>query len=644
MNKDHEEVDWSQKKKIIRTVDEKIGNDSYMSQMNAAISNNCLSVGSTASSFEPVVSAFSGVILPDGNDPVPLGSGVIRGMLGEGGMARVYKIWNEKLEIYRAVKLYHLTGKPELIKRFEMEMKISANLCHPNIIQIHSTGEWNGLPFIEMELIEGISLERLIIQNIKFPVDAVLNIGIKIADALCYAHNKQIQLYGKIYRGIIHRDLKPANILLSYSGEVKLLDFGIARPAEAGFDTISGNIVGTLPYLSPEQIDGKGIDQQSDIYSLGTVLYEMFTGEKTFPQTIVMDILKMKYIGKYKKIDTYSYGIPPGISRIVERCLNENKEKRFNSSLELRNELSKYIIKTGAVSNSEILKKLFNNSDVNKTEMYIKNMIGKKLISNWFMLGIVIAVFIFFQVLQDYNTRNNKRLALKKPSIDSLEVNSKLNIDRNKIQQQPLENKLKETDNDIDIRLIEKSPDGQYSELNNKKIKVTQINKLKEKYRKDDLYAIADTACKIFRFRDAIISLESLPQGHISYNKGMILLTYAYLEEDSLEKAEKISNKINSLDAFFCVIMGRLELARKNEMQALEIFQLALIRSSQIRSNDYIRSESVYYTALIYDNWFISDPSSENQKNAKIAWNTLKRVYTPDQERFKLAERKLSGL
>ena len=188
-------------------------------------------------------------MLPSGKEPIPLGSGIIVGLLGTGGMARVYKIWNEKLEVPRAVKILIPTQQKDLKNRFETEVKITAKLHHPNIVEIYSVGEWNGLPFLEMELIEGDSIETIIARYGKLPFSVCCAIAIFVARALVYAHGQEFLLYGKNYHGVIHRDLKPANVMISKNGEVKLMDFGIARPTEASLHTVEGNIVGTMQYL-----------------------------------------------------------------------------------------------------------------------------------------------------------------------------------------------------------------------------------------------------------------------------------------------------------------------------------------------------------------------------------------------------------
>lgn len=629
-------------KRMIRTLDERLVDISsmpYLPVLDTSVvnakdplqKNLPLSKGAEGILFDETSTMLKYLdkTFPDGKEPIPLGSGIVCGLVGQGGMARVYRIWNEKMEVYRAVKVYYLSGRDELRRRFETEIKISAKLSHPNIVQIHSTGEWNGYPYIEMELVEGVSLETLISQHGKIPFATVTGIGIQIADALCYAHNLDIVLYGKTYKGIIHRDLKPANIMISERGMVKLLDFGIARPAEVGLHTVSGNIVGTLPYLSPEQIDNLEIDQRSDLYSLGTILYEALTGEKAFPQETITALMRMKSIGKYREFESFSCNVPVQLSGIIKKCLDEDKENRFCSSLELKNALLWFLRSNQAKSPSLIVENYLGNRGKEGLENdERKSVIGKMLSMPGLLTGIVVVLFLTFQFLHD-----EKPVARKVNFIsDTLAVTVSQASDsvQKKLQ-------VSEASNRTIARRRNATVIRTGSSTQN------PIEQLKVKYRSDNLYRIGDSACRASNFNEAIIALKSISPDDLEYNNGMILLAYAYLETDSLENAWKIAEAINSLDGFFCIIMGRIEFARKNEIKALEIFQLALTRSSTIQTIDFIRSESLYYAALIYDNWYRANPSQENRKFALISWEKLKRVHRPGVQRYHLALQKIVG-
>ncbi|MBD3314592.1 MAG: protein kinase, partial [Chitinivibrionales bacterium] len=216
-------------------------------------------------------------MLPDGTEPVPMGSGVVQSILGEGGVAIVYDVWNEQLGVRRAVKVLKPSHTPDALDRFHTEMKIMAQLRHPNIVEIHAVGKWNNLPYIEMDRIDGFKLEDVIRERGALPLQACTAVGVIIARALDYTHNSTLAVGDKTYKGILHRDLKPANILIAKNGEVKLTDFGIARPAEISLHTMEGILVGSLQYIAPEQLDGRQYDARADVYSFGCVLYEMIT-------------------------------------------------------------------------------------------------------------------------------------------------------------------------------------------------------------------------------------------------------------------------------------------------------------------------------------------------------------------------------
>jgi serine/threonine protein kinase len=272
--------------------------------------------------------------LPDGKRPIKLGSGVISSLISSGGMAIVYEIWNQELEIRRAVKLLKPDHSLESEERFHTEMKISAKLHHPNIVEIYSVGNWNNLPYIEMELIEGVTLEKLIEDSGGLPPEVCTSLGIMVGRALNYAHNQNYVLYGKRYQGLIHRDLKPGNIMVDKDGVAKLMDFGIARPMTASIHTLEGAVMGTMQYLAPEQLDGKDVDVRADLYSLGAVLYEMITGTRAFPEEKLGKLVTDKLNNDYVPLTEFSARIPSSLCGLIHHCIRYEKEKRIQDSLE----------------------------------------------------------------------------------------------------------------------------------------------------------------------------------------------------------------------------------------------------------------------------------------------------------------------
>ena len=261
--------------------------------------------------------------------------------LGEGGMGVVYRAEDTTLQRQVAIKLVppDLCCSEERLKRFKREAMALAALDHPNIVTIHSVEEADGTHFLTMQLVEGKTLDDLITRE-GLPLDRVLEIGIPLADALVAAHEK----------GIVHRDLKPGNIVITNEGRVKVLDFGIAklnRDAEATDDselptetlTVAGQVQGTLPYMSPEQITGRDVDARSDIFSLGIILYEMATGERPFKGEVSATLISSILRDEPQDAERLKPGIPRHFGRIIRRCLHKDPDRRFLLVKGLRNEL-----------------------------------------------------------------------------------------------------------------------------------------------------------------------------------------------------------------------------------------------------------------------------------------------------------------
>jgi len=262
-------------------------------------------------------------------------------LLGKGGMGEVYLADDTRLQRRVALKILarELASDPDRRERFEREARAVAALNHPNIVTIHSVEEVNGVPFLTLELIDGRTLADLIPDG-GLELDRVLTLAIPLADAVGAAHQ----------RGITHRDLKPANVMITADGRVKVLDFGLAKvkedarlAAEAGMPTGAltgdGRIVGTVAYMSPEQAEGRTIDQRSDVFSLGVILYEMATGMRPFTGDTQMSILSSIMRDSPKPVTEAKRSLPRDYSRIVTRCLSKDVEDRYQTAKDVRNDL-----------------------------------------------------------------------------------------------------------------------------------------------------------------------------------------------------------------------------------------------------------------------------------------------------------------
>ncbi len=264
--------------------------------------------------------------------------------IGRGGMGTVYEA--RQLSLDRSVALKVLpreaAADPDRIRRFEREARALAAIEHPNIVAVHSVERVGGLPFLTMELVRGRPLSALIPAS-GMAVAPLLDLAVQLAEALTAAGRQ----------GIVHRDLKPANIMVTDGGRAKILDFGLATlkpraaapdPAQsqvptASLETSGPQILGTLPYMSPEQIEGKPVDTRSDLFSLGVVLYEMAAGRRPFTGDTWASLASSILRDGPRPLNETRPSLPGELGRIVGRCLQKDPERRYQTAADLRNEL-----------------------------------------------------------------------------------------------------------------------------------------------------------------------------------------------------------------------------------------------------------------------------------------------------------------
>lgn len=338
------------------------------------------------------------VRMPNGKERIPLGTGVITDFLGEGGMANVYEIWNSQLEVEHAVKLINPNCSDDAKERFKTEIKICAKLHHPNIIEIYGVGKWNDLPYIEMEKIDGLTLDKKIRRRGALPPHVCTAVGIMIGRALKYAHNQEYKIYGNTYHGIIHRDIKPGNIMLNKNGVVKLMDFGIASPTEASFHTMEGTVLGTLQYLSPEQLEGKKLDIKTDIYSLGVTMYEIVCGHLAFPERNVHKLMMDKLKGRFKPLEEYDIKMPARLRRLIYRAMQHDRKARISNAETLLSELDKVHQSLTADTPEKIMSDFMANEDGEKIIVKTRRRLPRR-----FVAAAVIALGLGLAAQYAYN-------------------------------------------------------------------------------------------------------------------------------------------------------------------------------------------------------------------------------------------------
>jgi eukaryotic-like serine/threonine-protein kinase len=272
-----------------------------------------------------------------------LGQYEIRSPLGAGGMGEVYRAHDTRLDREVAIKVLpeSLTADPDRLRRFEQEARAAAALNHPNILAVYQMATHEGVSYMVSELLDGETLrERL--RRGPIPLRKAIDYAVQIAHGLAAAHDK----------GIVHRDLKPDNLFVTQDGRVKILDFGLAKLAQprdasgmeatiAGveatmpYGTEPGLVMGTVGYMSPEQVRGKTADHRSDIFAFGTILYEMVTGKQTFRKPTSAETMTAILNEDPPSISQVTAATPPGLQRVVHRCLEKNPEQRFQSASDM---------------------------------------------------------------------------------------------------------------------------------------------------------------------------------------------------------------------------------------------------------------------------------------------------------------------
>ena len=308
---------------------------------------------------------------------MPLASGAklgpyeIQSPLGAGGMGEVYRARDTRLERIVAIKILstHLSSDPEIKQRFEREARAISSLNHPNICHLYDIGSQDGTDYLVMEFLEGETLfDRL--RKGPVPLPELLKIGTEVSEALEVAHRN----------GIVHRDLKPGNVMLTKSG-AKLMDFGLAKPSAVGATpsgsspillsaaqtidahspmsplTTAGSVVGTIQYMSPEQLEGLEVDARSDIFALGALLYEMATGQPAFPGKSQITVASAILEKDPAPISTVNPLAPPALDYLVATCLAKDREQRFQSAHDVRLQLQWIATRGSAASLPEAKRK-----------------------------------------------------------------------------------------------------------------------------------------------------------------------------------------------------------------------------------------------------------------------------------------------
>lgn len=273
------------------------------------------------------------------NLPKSIGRYEILGAIGRGGMGSLFLALDPKLDRQIAIKVLR-DDDDELRERFAREARAAARLRHNNIVTIFDVGEHEGQPFIAMEYIQGQTLAEIVRGNVPVPIARKLELIEALCDGLGFAHKS----------GIIHRDVKPANLMLDADGSLKILDFGIARAAEASGMTQAGMLIGTLNYMSPEQVSGQPVDLRSDLFAVGAVFYEVISYRQAFPGGLTAGILNKIMSGQPEPLASIVPDLDPQIVGIVERALEKDPAHRYQDLGAMRRDIATARLRLGTDS------------------------------------------------------------------------------------------------------------------------------------------------------------------------------------------------------------------------------------------------------------------------------------------------------
>jgi len=311
--------------------------------------------------------------------------------LGKGGMGKVYRVLDKKLKEEIALKLIKpgIASDKKTVERFSNELKIARKIGHKNVARMFDLNEEQGTHYITMEYVRGEDLKKLIRKIGQLSAGQAIPIAIQVCDGLSEAHRL----------GVVHRDLKPQNVMVDEGGNARIMDFGIARSLETKGITGAGVMVGTPEYMSPEQVEGKEAGQSSDIYSLGVILYEMVTGRVPFEGDTPFTIGVKHKSEMPKDPKDVNEQIPKDLSSVIMRCLEKEKEKRYQSAGEVRSELEN--IQKGIPTTERVVPE---RKPFTSREITVQFSMKKLFIPALAVIALVIAGIIIWQVLPKKET------------------------------------------------------------------------------------------------------------------------------------------------------------------------------------------------------------------------------------------------
>jgi serine/threonine protein kinase len=567
------------------------------------------------------------IVMPDGREPIELGSGVISGFLGEGGMANVYAIWNSQLEVFRAVKLINPNCSSDARERFKTEFKICAKLHHPNIIEIYGVGKWRGLPYIEMEKIDGLTLDTLIKTRGALPTAVCTAIGIMISRALLYAHNQDYMLYGNTYRGVIHRDLKPANIMLCRNGTVKLMDFGIASPAEASFHTMTGNVLGTLHYLSPEQLEGRKLDNRTDIYSLGCSLYEAITGKMAFDESNVHKLMMDKLKSRYAPIEHYDIKLPLRLRRVIYGAMRHERRKRIPDAQTLLRDLLRVHASLGEGEPEQVVARFVASQPTTKAVLKTRRTIAWSPALVGTIAVAAVLSFVLFGVF--YGVKQRNQASLKNRSLNAAPAESSLVLPSSPppaTNQSPLSDKVKTV-----TPALTQNPDAgsentelQAADGGASVGSQTTLQRLAQKYGTANPLDMLIAEFRAGQFQTVVELYEYLSAEQKQRQPVGIYMLRSLTQLGNRAELKRFVNSGVIHDGEYYLARARLAWDSRSVESVIEALNQSLQAPRLLMGYEELRREEQYLRAQCLTHQFDRTPSEENYRQVMDGWFQLK--------------------